>query len=144
MVKVLEDGEIVTFQAVAQGVHAVDYHDAEAMRDCKVYRWLDSPSQTKIGTYVERNNGRPYDFLGYPWTICGAISMVWFNHPYRLSSWTLFCWENLSEFMRCMGKELQPDDEPCLINKIMTALEGNRLPNFRRPNRRFETQENTA
>ena len=140
IVCVLDNGEVVTFQAVAKGVHAITYSNAGAMGDCKIYRWLDNREQSKIDEYIFRNNGRPYDFLGYLWTIGGSISMVWFNHPYRLSSWMLFCWENLSEFMRFMGKELQPDDEPCLISKIMTALEVKHSDNPERLKKRMEKE----
>jgi hypothetical protein len=123
IVRMLEDGEIVTFQAVSNGVHAITYDNVEAMGECKFYHWLDNPDPVKIDKYVLQNEGRPYDFLGYLWTICGSISMVWFNHPHRLSSWMFFCWENLSNFMCFMGKELQPSYEPCLLSKIMNALE---------------------
>jgi hypothetical protein len=125
IIRILDDGEVITFQAVAKGVHAITYPHVETMGDCKFYRWLDNPSQIRIDEYVVQNNGRPYDFLGYLWTITGSISMVWFNHPYRLSSWMFFCWENLSNFMCFMGKELQPGYEPCLLSKIINALEAN-------------------
>ena len=132
VIRVLESGEIVTFQAVAKGVHAITYPNAEAMGDCKTYRWLDNPDQAQIDRYVRDNDGRPYDFLGYLWTVGGSISMVWFNHPYRLSSWMFFCWENLSNFMCYMGKELQPGYEPCLLSKIINALEaGNAVRTLR-------------
>jgi hypothetical protein len=138
VIRVMDDGEIVTFQAVAKGVHAITYPDAAAMGDCKIYRWLDNPQQAEIDEYVHANNGRPYDFLGYLWTIGGSMSMVWFNHPYRLSSWMFFCWENLSNFMCYMGKELQPSYEPCLLSKIINALEADHAVRTLRLAKRME------
>jgi hypothetical protein len=39
-----------------------------------------------------------------------------------------------------MGKELQPDDEPCLLSKIMTALEVNHSDNPERLKNRMEKE----
>jgi hypothetical protein len=139
-IRVLDSGEVITFQAVAKGVHAITYDNVDAMGDIKVYRWLNNLNQSMIDKYVSENYGRPYDFLGYLWTICGSVSMVWFHHPYRLSSWMLFCWENLAGFMCFMGRELQPDDEPRLISKIMTALETNKIDNPERLKKRMEKE----
>lgn len=124
IVKIDEDREVVTSQAVAKGVEAVTYPDVFSMGKCRIYRWLDDPDQAKIDEYTFANNGEPYDALDYLWVFLGAISMVWFHHPFRMVNGWKMCWENLSEFFRFMGKELQPEAEPCLISRMVKRLKG--------------------
>jgi hypothetical protein len=119
---ILEDGEVVTFQAVASGVHAITYDNAEAIGDYRAYRWLNNPDQSMIAEYVSQNYGRKCDFFGYLWTVAGAISMVWMHHPYRLSSWKLFCWENLAGYTCFMGRET---DVPNKLPECSTTVSAN-------------------
>jgi hypothetical protein len=121
VVKVLDTGEIVTFQAVnlQEGVCAITYASLEDMGDCRIYHWLDNPNQDAIDRYVEEWNGVPYDVLAYFWVIITVL----FNWNFSISDKKLMCWENLSNFDRCLEKELQPVwDEP-LISKMMNKLE---------------------
>jgi hypothetical protein len=63
----------------------------------------------------------PYDVLAYFWVIITVL----FGWHWSISDKRLMCWENLSDFDRYMGKEMQPCwDEP-LISKMMNALENN-------------------
>jgi len=105
-----------------QRVHAITYDNVEAMGECKFYHWLDNPDPVKIDKYVLQNEGgRMISWLSLDDLRLDQYGMV--QPPYRLSSWMFFCWENLSNFMCFMGKELQPSYEPCLLSKIMNALE---------------------
>ena len=123
VVTVLEDGWVVTSQAVANGIEAISYPSAEDLGDCRVYPWLDNPDQAKIETYTEEHLGWPYDVWGYLWVILGALSEKFLHRPFRIVDKAKMCWENLSECDRFMGKELQPEEEPCLISKMITTLE---------------------
>ena len=123
VVKILDSGEIVTFQAVniKEGVCAVTYSSVEDMGDCRVYPWFDNPDHAEIERFVEVRNGMPYDVLAYFWVIITVL----FGWHWSISDKSLMCWENLSDFDRYMGKEMQPCwDEP-LISKMMNALENN-------------------
>ena len=123
-VKVLDTGEIVTSQAVAGGVEVVTYASWQDLGDCRVYRWLDNPDQFDIEWYTAEHEGEPYDIRAYVWTIAGELSRIIFRWPFRVVNKAKMCWENLSEFNRAMGKELQPESEPCMINRILDKLEG--------------------
>ena len=123
IVRILPDGEVVTSQAVAKGVEAVTYPSVSEIGECRIYRWLDSPDQNEIDKYTEEHNGELYDILDYLWVFLGVISTAWFHHPFRMVNEWKMCWENLSEFYRYMDKELQPEDEPCLISRIISKLE---------------------
>ena len=122
IVKVLDTGEIVTSQAVnaKEGVCAVTYSDVAAMGDCKIYHWLDNSDQVKIDQYAAEHNGDKYDVMAYVWTIITYL----FNLKFAIINNKETCWENVSQFDRCMGKELQPEDEMPLISKMMNKLEG--------------------
>jgi len=124
VVKVLDTGEIITFQAVnlSEGVCAVTYATPEDMGDCKLYNWLGNPDQKAIDRYVDEWNGNPYDVLAYFWVIITVL----FNWHFSISDKRLMCWENLSNFDRYMSKEIQPSWEEPLISKMMNALEGNK------------------
>ena len=122
IVKILEEGEVVTSQAVARGVEAVTYPSVNEMGQCRIYRWLDNPDQSKIDEYTAVHSGEPYDALDYLWVFAGGISMIWFKHPFRMVNGWKMCWENLGEFFRFMGKELQPEAEPCLISRMIKRL----------------------
>jgi len=123
VVRVLDTGEIITSQAVAKGVEAITYSTALDMGDCRVYSWLDEVEQSDIDIYTEWNLGRPYDAMAYVWTIIGELTNKFFHHPFRVVNRAKMCWENLGEFDRFMGKELQGEEEPCLISKIVHVLE---------------------
>jgi hypothetical protein len=123
IVKILEDEEIVTSQAVGKGVEAVTYPNVESMGDCRIYGWLDNPDQTKIDDYTEKHLEEPYDALDYIWTILGELSDKLFHWPFRIVDKAETCWENLSQFDRYIGKELQPEEEPALISKMIDRLE---------------------
>ncbi len=123
IVRVLADGKVVTSQAVQRGVESITYSSINDMGECRIYRWLDNPPQEHIDEYTMMHNGEPYDALDYLWVFLGAISMICFHHPFRMVNGWKMCWENLSEFCRYMGKELQPEDEPCLISRIVKQLE---------------------
>lgn len=122
VVKILDTGEIVTFQAVnlKEGVCAVTYTSEKDMGDYRIYNWLDNPDQERIEQYVNEWNGMPYDWLAYVWVIITVL----FNWHFSISDKKLMCWENLSNFDRFMGKELQPSWEEPLISKMMNKLEG--------------------
>jgi len=121
VVKVLDTGEIVTFQAVNlfTGVCAVTYASVADMGDCKIYHWLDNPDPAAIERYVDEWNGVPYDALAYFWVIVTVL----FNWHFSITDKRLMCWENLSNFCQYMGKELQPCWEEPLISKMMNALD---------------------
>lgn len=123
VIKVLEDGEIVTSQALAGGIETVTYENVEAMGECRIYHWLDNPDQAKIDDYVAEHKGKPYDTLDYIWTILGALSEKYLHWPFRITNRAYTCWENLASFDDFMGKSLQPDYEPILISKMAAALE---------------------
>jgi len=122
IVKILDDGQVVTSQAVANGVEAITYPDVYSMGECRIYRWLDNPDQDKIDDYTECHNGDTYDALVYLWVFLGALSMVLLKHPFRVVNRAKMCWENMSEFDRYMGKQLQPEEEPCLLSRMVTRL----------------------
>ena len=124
IVRMFMDGEVVTSQAVAGGVEAVTYPNVYSMGECRIYRWLDNPDQARIDEYTEKHNGEPYDVLDYVWVFAGALSMILFRHPFRMVNGWKMCWENMSEFDRYMGKELQNESEPCLISRIVKSLKG--------------------
>lgn len=65
VVKVLENGEIVTSQALANGVDIITYASIADMGDCRFYRWLNNPDENKIGDYAAVQRGWHYDFVGY-------------------------------------------------------------------------------
>ena len=123
IVRLLPDGEVVTSQAVAKGVEAVTYPSVTDMGECRIYRWLDNPDQERIDEYTAKHNGESYDALVYIWVFLGGISMIYFRHPFRVTNRLKMCWENLSEFCRYMGKELQPEEEPCLLTRVVARLE---------------------
>ena len=75
IVTVLDDGWIVTSQAVANGIEAISYPSVDDLGDCRVYQWLESPDQAKIEAYTEEHLGWPYDALDYLWVILGALSV---------------------------------------------------------------------
>jgi hypothetical protein len=124
VIKVLDTGEIVTFQAVnlKEGVCSVTYSSIEDMGDCRIYNWLDAEDlhQDHIENYVTEWNGNPYDVMAYFWVVITVI----FNWHFSISNKRLMCWENLSNFDRFMGKELQPCYEEPLLSKMMSKLEG--------------------
>jgi hypothetical protein len=114
----------VTFQAVnlKEGVCSVTYSSIEDMGDCRIYNWLDAEDlhQDHIENYVTEWNGNPYDVMAYFWVVITVI----FNWHFSISNKRLMCWENLSNFDRFMGKELQPCYEEPLLSKMMSKLEG--------------------
>jgi hypothetical protein len=121
VVKVLDTGEIVTFQAVNlfEGVCAVTYASEADMGDCKIYHWLDDADEAKIEQYIQEFNGMPYDLLAYFWVTITVL----FNWHWSISTKRLMCWQNLTNFDRFMGKELQPCFDEPLISKMMTSLD---------------------
>lgn len=123
IVRILEDGEIVTSQAVEKGVEAVTYPSVESMGDCRIYNWLDNPDQAKIDDYTEKHLGEPYDALAYVWTILGELSSRIFHWSFRIVNRAYTCWENMSQFDRYMGKEIQSEEEFPLISKMIDRLE---------------------
>lgn len=136
VVDVLPSGEIVSSQAIASGVHYVTYTSQEDMGECRIYRWLGRRDGEKIARYAAEHDGEPYDVLNYLWVIIAALSAKYLRWPFRVVDRAKMCWENLAEFDRFMGKELQPEEEPCLISSIVRALEGRRdreLPASLRP-----------
>ena len=122
VIRILDTGEIVTFQAVnlEVGVCAVTYATKEDMGDCRTYHWLDSIDVGAMNRYVDTWNGRPYDILAYP----EVAFTILFNWHFVINDDKLMCWENLCNFMRCMGKELNPLWQVPLISRIMNKLEG--------------------
>lgn len=124
VVKVLDSGEIVTSQAVARGIEAITYSSVEEMGDCRIYNWLDNPDGERIETYVADHLGDPYDPWAYPWTILAFIIEKIFHWSFRIVNRAYTCWENMCQKDRYMGKELQPEEEFPLINKIIDKLEG--------------------
>ncbi|MDP2729136.1 MAG: hypothetical protein Q8O55_01480 [Dehalococcoidales bacterium] len=123
IVRIFPDGEVVTSQAIAKGVEAVTYPSVKDMGECRIYRWLENPDQEKIDQYTQEHSGDAYDALVYLWVFLGGISMIYLHHPFRVVNGLKMCWENLSEFCRYMGKELQPEEEPCLLSRVVTRLE---------------------
>jgi len=123
IVRILPDGEVVTSQAVARGVEVVTYPSINEMGDCRIYRWLEEPDQEKIDKYTDEHNDESYDYLAYLWVFLGGISMIYFRHPFRVVNGLKQCHENLSEFYRYMGKEIQPEEEPPLLSRIVARLE---------------------
>jgi hypothetical protein len=124
IIEITPAGEVVTSQALAGGVQTVTYESVDAMGECRFYRWLPQPvDQTRLLDYSNKNNSEPYDVLDYLWVFLGAISMIYFHHPFRMVNGWKMCWENVSEKDRYLGKELQPEDEPCLISRMVTRLE---------------------
>jgi len=121
VVKQLDTGEIVTFQAVNlfTGVCAVTYETKLDMGDCKIYHWLNNPDPARLEQYVLQCNGWPYDV----WAYFFVVITVLFNQHWAISDKKLMCWENTSNFCRFMGKELQPCYEEPLISKMINALE---------------------
>jgi len=123
IVRILPDDDIVTSQAVARGVEVVTYPSINDMGDCRIYRWLEEPDQEKIDKYTDEHNDESYDVLAYLWVFLGGISMIYFHHPFRVVNGLKMCWENLAEFCRYMGKEIQPEQEPPLLSRIVAKLE---------------------
>lgn len=123
VVKVYADGMIVVCEAIAKGIEYVTYSSIWDMGDYRIYYWLDNPNPNKIKKYASQHIGLPYDSLAYVWTILGGLSMKLFKHPFRIVNKPKMCWENLCEFDRFMGKQLQPAHEPCLINRMIEILE---------------------
>ena len=123
IVEVYASGEIVTSQAIANGIQPVTYDDISFMGNVRIYRWLPNASSHLVKEYASSHYDLPYDGLVYLWTMPGALSMRYFNHPFRIVNKPKMCWENVSEMTRYMGKELQPEHEPCLISRIQRALE---------------------
>ncbi len=121
---ILPDGEVVTSQAIAKGVEAVTYPNLLSLGNCRVYRWLDNPDQARMDNYTRQHNGDPYDIFDYLWVLISEISTITFHHPFRVVDGQKMCWENLSEFMRFMGREIQPEEEPCMLSRIVKALSG--------------------
>ncbi len=124
IVKILPDGEVVTSQAVAKGVEPVTYPSINDLGNCRFYRWLDNPDQNKIDQYMQDTEGAPYDGLDYLWVILGTLSGRFLHWPFRIVDKAKMCWENFGEFFRHMGKELQPEDEPRLISRMIKKLKG--------------------
>ena len=75
VIRVLDDGEIVTFQAVAKGVHAITYPDAAAMGDCKIYAGWIIPTRRRSTNMCGTTTGGPT----ISWAISGpsAGQSVW-------------------------------------------------------------------
>ena len=127
IVKILPEGEVVTSQAVGNGVHSLVYDSIDDLAECKIYRWLKDPDQEKTDKYAEDHEGDPYDKLDYIWVLLGALSEKFLHWPFRIVNKAQMCWENLSHYARDMGDELQPEEEPCLINKIILKLESKEI-----------------
>jgi hypothetical protein len=121
IIKVLDTGEIVTFQAVnlKQGTCVITYDSVADMGDCIVYDWLEYPNTDFIESYVAQCNGMPYDGLAYFWVIVTVL----FGWHWQVSDKRLMCWENLINFCAYMGKPLQPFWEEPIISKMMNVLE---------------------
>ena len=125
VVKVLAEGEIVTSQAIGSGIHTLTYESAEAMGDCRFFRWLTNPDQERVEEYAQGHEREHYDYIGYLWNAVGNLSMYLLKYPFRVVDNAKFCWEHASEFDRWMGREVQPEAEPCNIARMMNAWEGN-------------------
>ncbi len=123
VVKVFPEGEIVTSQAIGTGIHTLTYETAQEMGDCRIYRWLTGPDQDKIEEYARDHEREHYDYIGYVWDAFGNLSMYILHYPFRVVDNAKFCWEHASEFNRWMGREVQPEDEPCNIARMMNAWE---------------------
>lgn len=122
IVKVSEDS-IVTCEAVQKGVSYVEYESLEDMGDCRIYEWTNDINDFDIDVWVSRHIDLPYDSWGYVWTLVGGIAMKLFKKPFRVVNKPKFCWEVMSELYRNMGKEIQPAEEPVLINKMIWRVE---------------------
>lgn len=119
IIRILDSGEIITSQAIANGVSAVTYPDFAAMGDCHIYHWLDNPDQAKIDLYASEHNEDKYDIPAYFWTIIAYL----FNLDFAIFTKREDCWENVSRFDRFIGKELQLEDKMPLISDMMNVLE---------------------
>lgn len=117
IVKIRFNGEVVTSQAIASGVQEVTYPNLNKMGKCRIYRWLKNVDEEKLQAYSKAHIGTPYDPYVYFWTILGAIFKL------RICDRKLMCWENVSEKNRYMGRELQPEDEPCLLSRMVRRWE---------------------
>jgi hypothetical protein len=124
IVKILPDGEVVTSQAIGSGVHTVTYSSIDDLAECKFYRWLSGPNQDRIEDYTGAHEREKYDVIGYLWDALGNFSMYVFHYTFRVVDNQKFCWEHVSEFNRYMGREIQPECEPCNIARMMNILEG--------------------
>jgi len=121
VVKTYASGEIVTSQAIEGGIHTVTYSSVEDMGDCRFYNWLDDTS--KVQKYAEAHEGDPYDKWAYVWTILAFGIEKIFHWAFRIVNKAYHCWENMAGMDRYCGKELQPNEEFPMVNKIMKVLE---------------------
>jgi hypothetical protein len=125
IVKILDSGEVVTSQAVAKGVEPITYPSINDLGDCKIYRWLKDPDSEKIDQYTSDHEGDPYDFFwGYFSSIVGGICMFALHRPFRIVDVAKMCWENVSQMNRYCGREIQREEEPVLISRMVNAWEG--------------------
>ena len=123
IIKVLDEGEVVTMQAIASGVHFVTYNSIDDLSECKFYRWLDAIDEDKLHAWAAKHERRRYDVAGYLWTALGAISMFALKYPFKVVDRNMFCWEVVAEAYRYLGRECQPEEEPVLISRMINALE---------------------
>jgi len=95
------------------------------MGDCKTYRWLDNPDRGADRLIrAKTNDGRPYDFLGYLWTVGGSISMVWFNQPLPAVQLDVFLLGKPLQFHVLYGERVAAGLSAVLtFEKIINALE---------------------
>lgn len=121
IVKIMDTGEIVTFEAVnaEEGTRLVTYPNLASLGECVIYDWLDNADQAKVDNYVEDCSGMPYDSLAYVWVIITTL----FNKDWSVHDKKLMCWENLANFFGYMGKQLEKLWKEPLISRMMNTLD---------------------
>lgn len=130
IVDILPDGQVITCEAVAKGISYATYDSLEDLGECYVINWLWETDEQlsddvwkrrkdRIEDWVYEHLELPYDKWGYLWTALLGIRWKLTGKPGRYVDLPKFCWENTSEFDRFAGKEIQPPEEPVLINRMM-------------------------